>query len=446
MRTESRGYKPILHLALNGERNARLFFWLFIVVSIVCAFPSKYLYYLAPFVFLSGIVFFHSPFLSLGRFLLIVFVLLFVGAISLLWSVLRGDLVNFPGFFLWFVTWSPIFILLAGPGWRAGVPERQAVTFVVYIAWFTLIQSVVGFVQFYISGNSDAVTGTFGLFDFMDGITITQVFYTFNLFMLVLFLLAYWSWGWLPKASIIMALLAVSLAQSGHQTIFYGIILFIVFMDKLSLLQVARAFLLFALLLSFVLYFYPNTLLVAREWALKTLYLETPKNQIVASAAELLTSDAKVFLLGTGPGQFSSRAALITSDAYLRVDLPEAVEGQSSWFTEFVLPLMELHREIGEGSAIAQPYFSTLTLVMELGVPFGVLGLLWFLVKAIGFRKLTAHKAREREVVGLARYCMGLLLFLVLNSFIENYMEFTQAIMLPILLYLWAQARIRTLV
>ena len=57
------------------------------------------------------------------------------------------------------------------------------------VSWFVIIQSVIGILQFAACGDPDAVCGTFGLLDFLGGITIAQVYLTFNLFAMIMFLM-----------------------------------------------------------------------------------------------------------------------------------------------------------------------------------------------------------------------------------------------------------------
>ena len=57
-------------------------------------------------------------------------------------------------------------------------------------AWFVIVQSVIGVLQFAASRNGDAVAGTFGLLDFYyNNISIAQVYFSFTLFGMILFLM-----------------------------------------------------------------------------------------------------------------------------------------------------------------------------------------------------------------------------------------------------------------
>jgi len=144
-------------------------------------------------------------------------------------------------------------------------------------------------------------------------------------------------------------------------------------------------------------------------------------------------------LLGVGMGQYSSRAALITSNEYLGRDLPDMVSAKSGYFSDSMMPALRVFGEIGEGSAISKPYFSVLTILVELGPPLTLaclVGMFFHFRRNFAWmQSKNPHLAR----IGLVS-CVGLLFFLLCCG-IENYAEFPQAIFLPFLLYLAAQSR-----
>jgi hypothetical protein len=127
--------------------------------------------------------------------------------------------VNMPGMFLAIVTYLPLIIAVCHPpiaDLSEGVIERLQTT----CAWFVIVQSAIGVLQFGMCGNPDTVCGTFGLLDFrQETVTIAQVYFTFTMFAMLLFMFLD-AKRRLVQVALGVGLLTCILAQSGHQTIF----------------------------------------------------------------------------------------------------------------------------------------------------------------------------------------------------------------------------------
>jgi hypothetical protein len=184
--------------------------------------------------------------------------------------------------------------------------------------------------------------------------------------------------------------------------------------------------------------FYPATFDNTRAWYRKVaLNSRSPKRLAVMEGCGIL-ADPKNMLLGTGLGQFSSRASFITSNEYLTVELPAPLVGKSDYF-RLLRPAREEFAEWGEGSAISKPYFSLLSITVECGVL--LTGALIGVLAVHVWRNLRLMRSSQRRVAltGMAANT-GLVLF-VLCCAVENYAEFPQAIFLPLLLYVLAISR-----
>jgi hypothetical protein len=270
----------------------------------------------------------------------------------------------------------------------------------------------------------------------MGTITITQVYFTFNLFSMVLLMLLDMR-RTLAKVAVVLSLFACMLAHSGHQTLFLMAAVVIVGMLQLRAKDAIKlaAFLavLLAMMLTVSAIYWENI----EGWYRKSLVDEdSPKRMVTVAAGEILSSP-KNMLLGAGIGQFGSRAALITSGEYLSIPLPKMLVGESEYYREFVLPAHEEYLLYGEHSAITKPYYSALNTIVEFGLPLSLL-LLGALATqfASNWRLARSTNARVRAVGVLAN--VGLV-FLLLCCLIENYLEFPQAIFLPTLLYVAAR-------
>jgi hypothetical protein len=410
---------------------------LLFVVAVITAFPSNTIYYLAPIVVVlwplvgRGVV---SP-ASLAR---LVVALLAFTALSLTWNEVVGARNNYAGAVFAGITWLPMLILLANRGAKIRMDDRVTHRLVVFLSMFVLLQSAAVAFQATQTSDWDALAGTFGLLDYRGTVTISQVMFTFNIFVINLFLIGYWRYR-IVKLAVLAGFVAVAAAQSGHQTIFFVITILTVFASVKRMGAWMRMVIAAGFLMAAVLWFFPQTPALAILWMQRVMFQDFPKGLIVVEAIELLR-DPKVALMGTGVGQFTSRAALFSSGEYLSLPLPPVLTGQSTWFIEIVAPLLDLQERIGEGSAIAKPYFSLVTIVIEFGlVVTALLG--WWIFKQ-GLRARRLFKFGVREVEALARFQVGFLLFLLLCSTVENYFEFVQALMLPVLLYIFATGRI----
>ena len=104
---------------------------------------------------------------------------------------------------------------------------------------------------------------------------------------------------------------------------------------------------------------------------------------------------------------------------------------------------MYIHKLSDSPSAIATPNYSLLSLVTELGVIVFIVLLVLGCVEWRRNKKL--YRNTNAEIAGLAKFINATLLFTLLSCFIENYLEFVQATILPVLLVILAKSRIALL-
>jgi hypothetical protein len=434
-----------------SSREQRLFSLLLLCITIV-ALPSKFLYYASPPILIAGALVLEGTVVSARRFLLLLLGLSCWTMIAVAIAITNGHRINLPGILFGLVTYLPLIMLLVHhPSFTLSASFRDRLvrtseTFVFIQTPICVLQFVYGLMVWGPS-TGDVVSGTFGLFDVFSKVTISQVLFTFTMFSICVFL-AVGGQSRRGRIAIIFGILCCLLAQSGHQTIF-----FVLLLPALTLLHVGRlrhAFRLGAAMLAvFVLVclVYPDTFKNITGWADKVLVSQqSPKQNIVRHVArEFFTADHVLF--GSGIGQFTSRAALFSSGMYLQVSLPSFLLSRSDLFDEYIVPQMIYFNVVGEGSAMATPYLSILSLVTELGIL--PVALLIFVTSRAFARNLRAYRVGMSrgswELQTLSFYCNFLIAFLICNAFIENYLELVQAISIPVILYIAAQGRIRAL-
>lgn len=141
---------------------------------------------------------------------------------------------------------------------------------------------------------------------------------------------------------------------------------------------------------------------------------------------DLMRSNPKVLLIGTGLGQYSSRAALILSGGYLHSH-PEWVPVSMSHYTSsFILPLW--NRSVWsvqfQDGVMNQPFFGLQSILVESGVVgFAILGAGYLFIGAALLR--TAAGSRHSAAILSTAIFMYLLLPALLLT--DNWLEFPHA-------------------
>ena len=415
----------------------RRFYRIFLICLIVTSIPVKNLAYVVPplYLFLEWI----AGESSARRTILLMCIATVASGATVLVDAVAGQAVNVPGLLLALLTYLPLFIFF-GARCDRRIGEATFKRLTSLTAWFVILQSAIGAVQFALSRNGDAVSGSFGLLDFyLNSISISQVYFTFTLFGMILFLLIDPRRA-LVKTAIAAGLFACAVAQSGHQTVFFVFALAMVVAIQLNRVKtVLQALVLGLGVMLLVFQFYPETWTLTRQWWQKV--AENPrsgKRLVVADSVQFLARP-KNAILGLGMGQYTSRASLITSNEYLNRKLPDVITGKSDYYEEAIAPALVEFAESGEGSAISKPYFSALSVLTEFGLIGAAACGIAFLVhlkRNLAWLRSTAPTLARLGMVS----AVGLLFFLLCCG-IENYIEFPQAIFLPLLLYIAAQSR-----
>lgn len=426
---------------MNPPTDAKALFRAFVACLIVASLPIKNAAYVTPALYVL-ILWLHGERRVVGRVIMLSSAILLISSIAVLWDHLTGKTVNFPGIWFGLFTYAPLFVLLCETFGRT-IDQATYGRFARVCAWFILFQSAIGLFQFVATGNSDAVCGTLGLFDgFRPSVTIIQVYFTFLIFGMILFLVPVASEP-LHRVAIAAGIVICVLAQSGHQTIFFVATLLLCGLARVSHIgTLVRTVVAAAVVSLLVIQIYPDTYYVSREWYLKLTDSPNSPKRLVYEGARSILAEPKHMLIGTGLGQYSSRAALMSSNEYLYVPLPEFMTGKSDYFNDHIGPSLLLFEEVGEGSAIAKPYMTMISVPVEMGLvlSFTLLAVICYAV----FRslRLMTHNVGEVGWIGFAM--MIGIIFFVLCCFIENYAEFSQAVFVPFILFVVSGSRAQT--
>jgi hypothetical protein len=422
------------------RRETAVVVW-FVVILTVVAFPGKFLFYAAPFLAM-GMMALPTPLASPWRFFILMVCLGGFGSLSVIFDFIDGSQVSWWGIVFGLYTYSMIVMGLSSSP-AARISERTYERIAYICVHFMIIQALLGFMEFLTTHNADYVSGSFGLTDTVGGgHTISQVNFTFNIFMMILFCLPFISRPYVAFG-VILGLIVCAIAQSGHQTIFFVATPLILGMSNP---KYTKSVMLLALPIIFVVLnvvaFYPETLRVALSWFSKIVVDDHSLKRQIISASFGYLSEPKNFLLGMGLGQFTSRAAQIVAGDSITVPLPDFITGVSGYYEQSIRPLLVDYSHMGEGSAMTKPYFSILSIFTELGPLVGI-AIIALVVTEIR-NNIPPRRVTDRTAKAAGYYCNFMIVFIMLCSCIEDYLELTQAISIPVLLYLVSRGRLRS--
>jgi hypothetical protein len=416
-------------------------FYGFVAFVVCVAFPGKFLFYVAPLLLLT-VSMSTVPLVSVPRLVLLCGGVFALSLVSMLIDEGNGAEVNFPGLLFALVTYGSFFLLIVPA--LSFRPERALVIAVVRLCTaFLLVQGILSVPQFALTRDGDYVSGTFGLFDFLSvNKTISQVNLTFTAFCTIVFLLPYARKVRGTTIAILSGMVACALAQSGHQTIFFLLALPAAFLAGTRIRRTVPALAIAAVMGALLVVVHPDTAFIAQEWLRKVVLADDSlKRAVVESGFDRLTESWKNALIGLGLGQYTSRASLFAAGFQSSIPIPAALTGASHYFTADVLPLLLVYEHVGESSAIAKPYCSAISLVVEVGIPL-TCALIWLAARDF-LALIEAGRDADHETAGAARYCKFFIVFLALNCLVENYLELVQAIAIPAALYAIARGRVR---
>ena len=394
---------------------------MYVCILVFCSIPSKFLFYFAgPFALLLGAK--YRGFLDI-RHVLFILTLATVASLSLL---LETSVAVLPSL-LWPLTYGTFIViamyLIASP--RALVIPTTMQMVVQLATYWVCVQGLVGITQYWLSGNPDGVAGTVGLLDFLGSITINQVYFGFAVLSL-LPAIVLWPYRLrLRWFSFLIGVVAVGLSQSGHAIFaFLVAITFVYVVGAMRIRDILRGALAASLAFTSLMWAYPNSLDVARTWYERMVSPENPKMMAMLQLLEDSVEDDKLVLLGSGPGQYLSRASLIGSGLLTNFEsryqqVPDRLNGS-------FVSILTYYSEVGEGSAVVKPYNSFMSIYSEWGALIATALVCAIVTLSVG--NVIRARSCPVEEAFLRRYVSFYVMFLGLVSMIELYFEMPAAI------------------
>lgn len=351
-----------------------------------------------------------------------------------------------PSGILSFLTFGSLLLLVAIPAKALSSP-RLLTRVRTACLWTLGLQGVVGLVQGLTAAlasgfdgdSGDAVEGTIHL-ALQPERTFSNPMFAVNVLALLIFLAPTLRGRSAPPWQVIVAAVALALASVMHVLIIgAGVIIgssalmgFSLFDRRMRrvVLGVILLFLLVALAM-------PQNASLVERYAYGMAEGRYPRAEVTLRAWGPLRHDyPAVPLVGVGPGQFSSRAALMATGRYFGgttnyQPLPLLGGGAADPFREFVADLWLRSGSIAYYGSTHQPFYSWLTFAVEFGfVAFVAVAVALVLL----VRRLQAVRRTGIDPMIAWVPCVLALLIFFLGAQ-ENYWEIPQGIVVPMLLY-----------
>lgn len=315
------------------------------------------------------------------------------------------------------------------------------------VALFLVIEATVGIAQAVVGAvregtfdwnNGDVVQGTIDP-SFRKSLTFGNPMFASNMAFMLIGLLPFAIHGRKWRGTALLGLAAFVLASVMHAIFFLAAALGVAYLlckPRLSLVR-GKTFLVSALcalpLLTYV--FLSANVSTVSPIIRHALAGQTPRAIVMLDSVTRLPREYPLMpLVGLGPGQFSSRAALLASGDFLdrgERSLPLIRPQSSPAFKRYLAPLVRQARNPAfGGSSTVEPFFSWLSVYTEFGLPclLGLLG--WATIIVFRVRRLASRK--DERLLGTA--VVAGVVFLVLLGLQLNYWEVPQAILIGALL------------
>lgn len=315
------------------NRNTRILYWIYIAVALFSWSPSNALGYLAPLLFLLS-----ASFLIPQWDFLVLFLMLFMAWVfQIIFYVIINPDFQIASSFVSFMMWSGLMILMIFPYNKSiqyTVIRKKLSTF----AWsLLLIESILGIIQFVYGliriGSADLSTG-----DVVEGtfhpaldpeLSFSNPMFSVGISLLLIFL---WKDAARKRnllAYVIYFIGAISLvlASTLHVMVTFAITLLISTMMILVKINFRRVtmqyhksisvFVILIAVISFLLFFLQPSNTRNLLSSTRLLQDTTPRTAVIAVILQDLRGEYSFYpLFGLGPGQFASRAGLISTGLY----------------------------------------------------------------------------------------------------------------------------------
>jgi hypothetical protein len=421
----------------------KAYYQAFIISLLICWSPIKILAYTAPLVALGWFILMTKSSIVLRNFLIWIF--LFSSIISL-HVIFNFNFVLFSAL-LSILTYSSFGFIFAIPSHYLAGPDllRSMLRTIQWVVLFEgalgILQAIYGFTinKSFDAGNGDFVQGTINL-SFQTGLAFSNPMYAVNMTLLVLGLFTYFILARKGFLSFCIGCIALIVASVVHVLVFlFTAILLSLLIFRPAILKSTASLVIISTLLvivptlSFiVLYSNFQSFSAIYEGAARG---DSPRVQVTERTfATMPTQYPLMPYIGLGPGQFSSRAALIGTGLYFGgpsdptpLPLPKAMPHA---LEKYLLDLWLIAASNKFYGSTQQPFYSWLSVYTEMGAP------IFLIIPVIGLALILKVKSKvenyQQEVMAIA-FSIGII-FIFLLGLQENYWEVPQAIFLGCML------------
>jgi hypothetical protein len=417
-------------------KKTQIYYVALLFSAAICWSPFKMLAYLLPFLVAGMLLVFTKNRLLWKR----IFVWIFLWAfMTVIYSLINPE-IQYANVIIAFVTWAGIVVLLLLPVYGMQNPlllhkaKKLAWAILFLESLWGIVQGVYGFTQ---TGSFDIANG-----DYVEGtihpslapeLSYSNVMFAINIALLLLFLLPeVWRQKNLKVIVYGLGVLAFVMASVVHVILFLIIsggmaFLLLISGKQLRSSWMARISLIFGTIPLLVWVFLPRNLGTAPNFGLQFLQGEEPKSvSIITALTDMPREYWFMSVVGLGPGQYASRAGLISTGLYFGgLKNPKRVPYLPNKLTKaqekYLLPLWQWHESNPFWGSTQKPYFSWLAIYSELG-------LLGWLVIVVILLLLLKKVKRLPKVYDVEKFVLvTAILFIFFLGFQENNWEVPQA-------------------
>lgn len=421
------------------------YFFAFIIIVIIVWSPFKAIANIGVFIFIGAILFlFNGRRFIINETLvkrLLLFVICFAIILSSYWLIYPFEFLFLNAFFS-LITYSLLILVLCVPSKGLGDPlliKRMGM----FLFPVVIVQSIIGLLQataaFLKTGsfdgmNGDVVEGTLHL-PLESSLTFSNPLYSMNLIVMLVFLIyvgkLFKKINWILFAPI--AAMAILLASVMHLTLLI-IFAFIAnsllsskFKSKLNVKNAITFVTLFLIIsISIAAFQGENMTLIRNYYEQMVLYRPTKvitlENFFINMPKESLTP----LLVGTGPGQFSSKASMLLSSTYIESDFFGSFPAREITVENYLIPFENTPKT--RQSALHKPFFSVFSIITE----FGLIGFFFIILL---FRRIIKKLKKIRPFEkNLGNAVLIFSYYTFFCGFLEFYWETPHAMILLVIL------------
>lgn len=444
------------NIEMVSNRYSKPFFEVFLVSIIIIWLPSsKLLSYIVPFLGIAWFIIRANSGKTLLRLFFYIIIYILIICSYLLFYFLADEQFITQNAILSFITYASFLFFLILPS-NADISKINYLKYVKTIKLFIIVESFIGIFQVIVfvilngtnfdSSTGDVVQGTLDPLSFLHTIggNFNNQIYTINLLFLLLFYTPHAINQRKGEWVIFLGLLSVLLGSVVHVFISFllAVVLIYIFYRR-YFFKTNKIFLwvvfLICSIISLTAIIQPKNFGLISYYFNKITSNESPKTFVTVNSLTQLPHDCPwVSFIGLGPGQYSSRAGLIGTGKYFGgfsnpQKIPFLTNNSSKAFNKYVyLKWMNVSTNVKKygGSTMSRPFYSILSILMEFGyLIFVVLSILVIsLILKIKKIYIEALMGNHKLKAFYALSCAISILFCVLFSFFENYVEVPQAI------------------